>query len=220
MPPSLAAPERSHSFLLLPAAEVGHRSRDRLRLAPACPVPQPGSVSESPDRGRGPGAFGWERDTDRLPGSCSDQSGPDSEARFGTRSRGNCDEAVSQSAHSAEPISTLSGPAGQAKRNGTRETGSRRPASSLTRPSLASALKAPPVRRAVGTAAVRNGPRPSSPRSLDRGNGGPADSWSSQPARTPIIMPVAVPSGLHSRLSLDQPGPGMRASGLERHELD
>ena len=67
---------------------------------------------------------------------------------------------------------------------GAGETGTRRTAGSPTQLSLAAALKARPARRAAGTAAIRSGPLPSSRRSLNRGNGGPADSWSSQPGRT------------------------------------
>ena len=44
-------------------------------------------------------------------------------------------------------------------------------------------LQAPPVRRAVSSAAVRIGSRPTAWRSLARGNGGPADSWTSHPCR-------------------------------------
>ena len=44
-------------------------------------------------------------------------------------------------------------------------------------------LQAPPVRRAVSTAAVRIGSRLMAKRSPDRGNGGPAVSWTSQPGR-------------------------------------
>ena len=49
--------------------------------------------------------------------------------------------------------------------------------------SKASAAAAPQVRRAVSTAAVRLGSRLTGRRSLDRGNGGLADSWTSQPGR-------------------------------------
>ena len=55
-------------------------------------------------------------------------------------------------------------------------------------------LQAPPVRRAVSTAAVRIGSRLMAKRSPDRGNGGPAVSWTSQPGR-PATRDVHHPNG-------------------------
>ena len=55
-------------------------------------------------------------------------------------------------------------------------------------------LQAPPVRRAVSIAAVRIGSRPTAWRSLDRGNGGPADSWTSHPGR-PAARDLHHPDG-------------------------
>ena len=68
---------------------------------------------------------------------------------------------------------------------GTGETGTRRQASHPTRPSHPALLQAPPVRRAVSTAAVRIGSRlrVTARRSQDRGNGGPEVSRTSQPGR-------------------------------------
>ena len=172
-------------------------------------VPRPkarpwrGALSWERDTGRLHGSCSDQSrpDSEALPGTRSlrldsQPTRPSRQSRSpdGTRSRGHGDSAVSQSTHSAEPTVTLSGPAGQANRSaavpraaqgyGARETGTRRPASSPTRLSLAAALKAPQARRAVGTAAVRSGPWPPSRRSLDRENFCPADSWSFQPGMT------------------------------------
>ena len=154
---ALGRPHSPPSPPCLKADVAGHWSPDRLRQ---CRTHDLDSVSESPDRGSGRGAPSWERVSGRLLGSGSDQSGPDSEARPETRSRGNGDSAVSQSTHSAEPTVALSGPAGRAYRSAARgygagEAGTRRPASSPLEQS-----SRPPARRAVGTAAVRSGSRP------------------------------------------------------------
>ena len=92
----------------------------------------------------------------------------------------------------AEPPGRASGPASQASGRTPRglaagETETRRPASHHTLQSDPAMSKALPVRRAVGSDSAL--PQSSQDRgslrggALDRGTGGPADSWTSQPGR-------------------------------------
>ena len=85
---------------------------------------------------------------------------PQSRSQDGTRSRGNCDSAVSQSTHSAEPTVTLSWPAGREYRSvargiGAGETGTRLPANSPL--CLSSRLHSRPRLPGVWSALLRSG---------------------------------------------------------------
>ena len=95
---------------------------------------------------------------------------------------------------------------GAMARNRKRGLGSQpvTPPGRATRP----CLQAPPVRRAGITAAAQIGSRLTARRSPDRGNGGPAVSWTSQPGRPatrdfhhPESLTVAVSSVRLRRLS-------------------